>query len=183
MDAGTIFAATGAIGGFLGGIAGLAALWYARQSARASEVSAQAAREAVNHQKAVELAQNRASLVRRSMSQPDENIPWSRRHGGQGTLGVRLFNEGPAPARDVQIMVTLQDGTVLGPTEPITIRPEVEMSPAVDIHQFQFGAGTERLVKYMVTYRDGTGPQQMMFWIRIVGEWEDHWKIYLEPAP
>lgn len=202
MESETFWTVVGAVGGAIGAATGIAALVISWKSYRtndrmakvnesmaesnremtvAAQESANAARDAVEYEKATERAQNRANLVRRSGESVSSNIPYSR-SGDDGTLGVRLFNEGPAIARDVRVAVTLQDGTVLGPTNPTTIKPETERSPAVRILESQFGNGNERVVRYRVTYRDGNGPQELTFGIKIVGPWRSDWQTFLEPA-
>ncbi len=121
-----------------------------------------------------EIESKRALLVHR-YRRDSSIIPWSR-SDETGRLGIRLFNEGPAIARDVQLTATLPDGSVRRSDLVRDIPRENERTPQVRITRADVGNGDDRVVGYKVTWRDGNGPQEMRLSVRIQGEWSSDWR-------
>src|SRR5215207_3857703 len=89
----------GVILGSIGTVTGLGGLVYARRSAKASEQSAQTAKEAVDHQLETTRKANTARVVRH------EPLGFAR-DGSTVKIGLKMYNEGPAPAHNLQMFIS-----------------------------------------------------------------------------
>jgi hypothetical protein len=139
-----------------------------------------AAKESVDLQLAADKAEKTARIVVRTGESAHSSVP-SSLSGDQGSIGARLANEGPAVARDVVLHVTLPDGSTRSTTPRTLLEPETEYAPAVRIYPSDFGENDTRTFTYRVTYRDGNGPQEFGFRVRIEGSWASQWRTYKEP--
>ena len=103
--------ATGILGAMFGGIS----LWFSRQSARASEISALAAQESVNYQVAASRARNAANLVFVPALNSDVQTSY-RADTDKLTIALALFNRGPADAHQVSLAVSSEGVTDTSPS-------------------------------------------------------------------
>ncbi len=107
----TIALATGILGAIFGGIS----LWFSRQSAKASEISALAAQDSVNYQIAASRARNAANLVFVPALNSDVQTSY-RADTDKLTIALALFNRGPADAHQVSLAVTSEQVTDTSPS-------------------------------------------------------------------
>ncbi len=115
----TIALLTGVLGATFGGLS----LWYARQSARASEVSALAARESVEYQIASSRTRNAANLIFVPAQNTEVQLQY-RADTDKLTVALVLFNRGPADAHEVR--VTLASEGVVGSSPSILLLRPLE---------------------------------------------------------
>lgn len=90
------------ITGILGALFGGASLWFARQSARSSEVSARAAEESVAFQIQASRTRNAANLIFVPAHNTDVQSSY-RADTDKLTIAVTVFNRGPADAHEISI--------------------------------------------------------------------------------
>jgi hypothetical protein len=138
-------------------------------------------RSGLSQQQQAEYDARTAKLVHRYPG-PGSVIPWSRT-GETGKLKIRLFNEGPAVARDVQLSVTFRDGRTNHSAVINAIPLEKEVVPEVPFHRFDLGEDIDAVFGYRIVWRDGNGPQEMKLGIRIQGPYLSDWRAFIEPYP
>jgi hypothetical protein len=152
-----------------------------KRMAASAEVAAQAARESVELELTAVREERAARVVHRMGETTGSAIPVDRL-GNFSRLGARIANEGPSLARDVELHITFPDGSTRSSGTRTSLEPNVEYSPKVEIYPFDLGPETTRTFPFKVSYRDGNGPQEFGFKIRLEGTWEGgQWQTFKEP--
>lgn len=100
----------------------------------------------------------------------DGNVLGLNRSGDNGTLGLRVVNEGTAPARDVVMVVMLPAGASTQSMAE-TVAPGREVRLAAPVSIITLGLRFDHSVMVYIKYQDRRGPREMEEWLMLVGGW------------
>ncbi len=145
--------------------------------ATSTAAAAKAAREAIDHERAAALASLRASLQPRFG--PGRTIGLTKGPDG-GEIVPILRNEGRHNAYDVALSIEHPDGMKVYSRGIETIGAGTEQPIAIPVTQDDFNRARGRSSTIRVSYRDGTGPGETSFRVRLVGQDNPNWQVLLE---
>lgn len=182
MPSDTTIAYFGAVGGLIAAIAAGIALLFAYRSAKASELSAEAAKATVDHQ----LAVHRDSLLAKVILLPRAEL---ERQGESVRVRMTALNLGPANATDIRVTLTLPEQQYAPlelinglPLETTTfpILPPIRPVPLDLLWTEGFGNAGGWL-NLILSYKDDLEARSQTFWLKISGSWEEDWAKGIHP--